>query len=398
MIIVLRAFVLVTLTAFLIHTCKQNIKLRDTLQEKDKHILALSQDNATYKERVEAEERRSADQEAYMHKLDTKLHDTFLALSSQSLQQNNTIFLDLAKTTFEKFHSAVEHKEEGIKALLDPLSHSLHTLSLRVQDIEKARIGAYESLSKQVESLVSTQHILHKETASLSKALHMPSAKGRWGEVQLQRLLELSGMHKYVDFHQQKTVISVDNHNALRPDVIIRLPGKKFIIIDAKAPLFKEGDTAAKEHMKHLKKHIASLGEKDYTAHIPSTPQFVVLFLPSDFLLHVLLEEETTILEYAMQHNVILATPATLLALLKVVAHAWQQEALSEESVALFHHIKKLFSQLHAFSEKLNKTEAYIQKTLSHFSDTRHHYEKRILGTAQNFSSLNVLKPEKAEP
>src|ERR1041385_3045360 len=303
-------------------------QLRQRLEEAQKDTVQL-------KTRLENEQKAASEKLALIEQAKTALTDAFHSLSANALQKNNQSFLDLAKTVLGSYQdgakSDLDLRQRNIAELIKPVQQSLEKFDSKMQTIEKERAGAYEGLTQQVRSLSQSEASLRSETAKLVKALASPAIRGRWGEIQLRRVVELAGMINRCDFFEQPNVTTEEGR--LRPDLIVRLPGGKNVVVDAKAPLvsFLEAIEASdedtkqrklKDHARQIRDHMKALGQKSYWDQFQPAPEFVLLFLPGETFFSAALEHDPALIEQGVKDGVIIATPTTLISLLKAVATA----------------------------------------------------------------------------
>jgi DNA recombination protein RmuC len=337
----------------------------------------------------------------------TKVEDTFKAFCWEALEKNNRNFLDLAKTTLEKYQDSakgeLEKRHQSIVELVNPVREVLQKLDQDIKSIEKERKGEQEVIKEQLKSLVETERLLRQETSSLVKALKTPTARGRWGEVQLKRVVEIAGMLNHCDFYEQKTFEGEEGK--LRPDLIVKLPGGRQVVVDAKVPLDayldsmhmndeKEKESKLKEHARQVRSHLTSLSKKNYWDYLQPTPEFVVLFLPSETFFSAALEYDPSLLEAGAVQKVIIATPTTLIALLKAVSYGWKEENLSRhvEQVSLL--AQEMYKRLVDIGGAWSKMGKSLSQAVESYNKAVGSLESRVLVTARKFKDLGVVSSQ----
>ena len=333
-----------------------------------------------------------------------QLRESIQNLSSQVFKNNSESFLQLAKESLAQFHTQakgeLEKKEQSFDALIKPIRDTLDKTQNQIQLMENERKQSYGSLNKHLESMSITQKELHAETRHLVQAFRRPEVRGQWGELTLKRLVELAGMVEHCDFVEQLSV-ETDEGNRLRPDMIIRMPAGREIIIDCKTPLDAyldaveansdtEKQQALDRHLKHVRQRIRELASKTYWQQFNHSPDFVVLFIPGDQFLTAAMDLDRKLLENALQHKIILATPSSFVALLRAVAYGWRQENLTENAEQIRQLGEELYSRLATFTESLSKTGKSLEQSVDNYNKSVASFTARILPSAKKFKEMGI--------
>ena len=383
---------------------------RETWQEKAE---ALIQDKATLQAQLTQEQTMAQEKLTLLKEAEQTFQKTFQALSAETLAQNNENFLKLAetrlKTSQEKTESALEKTHLKMHQLITPLGDALGKVQTNVAAVEKVRLTAYAGLQTQIASLIQGQQNLKAETSNLVRALRTPAIRGRWGEMQLRRVVEMSGLSPHCDFVEQAHLPSEDG--ARRPDMIVRLPGDKQIVVDAKVPLegylnaIEAKDEETREakmldHARQVKAHIQDLSSRAYWAEIQKvshSPEFVVLFLPGETFFTAALEKAPDLIEEGVAKKVIIATPVTLIALLHSVAYGWRQEKLADNAREIALLGQDLYKRFMDMSAHFSKLGTDLTQTTNSYNKLVGSYERRVLPGAKKFQSLGNYTIKNAE-
>lgn len=373
-------------------------------------IKKLEQENIQINTTLELERKSTEEKISAFQQATQQLTDTFGALSSKALRENNEAFLKLAQQNLEKYQNQatneLDKKEKAIENMVKPIQEALSKTEDQIRHMEKERKEAYGSLHKHLETMATTQANLHNETRNLVQALRRPEVRGQWGELTLKRLAELAGMVEHCDFYEQENIDTEQGRQ--RPDMIVRMPDGRMIVVDVKTPLdaylnaIEATDDAIREqemlrHTRNVKNRINELSNKAYWSQFDKSPDFVVLFIPGDQFLSAALDNDRNLIEDALTKQVVLATPTSLVALLRAVAYGWRQEQLAENAEIIREVGEELYQRLATFTTHLQKMGKALDSSMKAYNSAVGSFDSRVLPGAQKFTELGISEKKTIE-
>ena len=360
--------------------------------------------------RIKDQAALQVEREAAFEQATTRLATAFSDLSNQSLKSNSESFLRLAEQNLnvhqEKAKRELSDREQAIENLVKPIRDSLQQSQKQISELEKARSEAYGGIRAQLETMQQNQQSLTQETQNLVNALRRPEVRGRWGEITLRRLVELAGMVEHCDFQEQ--VHSASDEQAIRPDMVVRMPDQRELVVDVKTPLdayleaAEAKDDAQRKlglerHARNVREHVRKLASKSYWKQFDRSPEFVILFIPGDQFLSAALNEDPDLIETALSQQIILATPTSFVALLKAVAYGWRQLALAENAEEIRHLAEDLYGRLSVFVSHLNKVGRQLGSSVENYNRAIGSLERKVLPGARKFVELGIHAKKELE-
>jgi DNA recombination protein RmuC len=381
----------------------QNGALQQDLRVSQKRIEEEQKLRATAEKDAESQRANLLEQRRLLDDAQVKLREAFQSLAGEALKTSSDQFIELAKSKFDSLQKEaegdLEHRKLAIQSMVDPLETALKDLRSEVSRVESARQEAYGSLRSEVQLMATTNKELREETGSLVNSLKQPQVKGKWGELTLRRAVELAGMSPHCDFEEQQSVDT--EQGRLRPDLIVHLPGGTQIVVDAKVPLHAalkvvsarsdvEYREAMIQHAALVRNHINALSGKEYWKQFEPTPEFVVLFVPGESFFSAALEQDRTLIEDAIDKRVVLASPTTLIALLRAIAYGWKQQLVAENAERIKDLGKELYDRVVKFAEHLSEIAKGLERASKAYNNAVASFDSRLIPSARKFREMGV--------
>lgn len=373
-------------------------------QELNDRLFLVSNEKTALEEKLENEKANSAEKLGLLNDARKNMLDAFAALSRQALDQNNQSFVNQATEVFKQFHSSavtdLMQRQEKISEIVIPVQKSLEAVDNHIVQLEKERLNTFATIGEQIHQMASSQQKLSETTLSLVGILRNTRTRGQWGEIQLRRIVELAGMSQHCDFREQFHVVGEDG--AQRPDMVINLPARRTIVIDSKAPMtaFLEAFDATdddsrnhhfRKHARSLRMHVGQLSKKAYQENFDPSPEFVLMFLPNEAVFSAALEQDPDLLDFGVSNNVIIATPLTLIALLKSAAFGWRQEAIAEDVRQVAVLGRRLYDPIGKMAADVAKLGQSIDRSAKAYNKMVGSMESRVLASARKFKDLPAI-------